>query len=220
MKAPFIVVEGIDGSGKSSQIAVISTLLEEVGFKTVLTREPGGTLQAESIRAVMKTNSLLPETQLLMAFAARNEHINRLILPTLEKGMAVISDRFTESSYAYQGGLGVNIQDIENQEKLIQKGFKPDVVLYFDIPAEIAEVRRKARNEEKGVNVDDFDNANKAFFDKAIGIYKSRAKNKENNYLIINGNQPKDNVSEEIKIKLGAFLANFQQVHQKKPRMK
>lgn len=208
-KAPFIVLEGIDGSGKSTHRNTVVDLLKQAGYSVVVTREPGGTPVAEKLRGILKEEALKSNTQVLVAFAARNEHLNSLILPNLAQGNAIVCDRFTESSYAYQGADGADLSLIQTLEDHVQKGFKPDAILYFDVPLEVAAKRRIGRDSAGQEISDQFDNRGEAYFAKVEQNYKDRMAN-QNNYIIINNNQSIQKVSEELKEKINNFLTQFQ----------
>jgi dTMP kinase len=136
-----IVFEGIEGAGKSCQIEPLTKRLRERGVPTVVTREPGGTPQAERIRGLLldpESRGLCPDAELLLVFAARAEHLHKVILSALGAGHWVLCDRFTDSSYAYQGGgRGIDPRRIAVLEDLVQAGLRPDLTLVFDLPPEL-----------------------------------------------------------------------------------
>ena len=134
----FITLEGIDGAGKSTQLAWIVELLQRAGLSAVVTREPGGTPLGEQLRALLldKSISMHPETEALLMFAARREHLDKVILPALAQGQWVISDRFTDASFAYQsGGRGLDSGKLAILEQWVQGTLQPDLTLYFDVVA-------------------------------------------------------------------------------------
>lgn len=146
----FISFEGIDGAGKSSHIALLADALREVGRTVVLTREPGGTPLAERLRELLLHESMDALTEVLLAFAARRDHVVRVIAPALAAGQAVLCDRFTDATFAYQGaGRGFNLQNLSFMERLAQTGIglepdlmlEPDLTLWFDLPPEVAAQR-------------------------------------------------------------------------------
>lgn len=138
----FITVEGIDGAGKSSHIEWLRAYLAAAGHSVVVTREPGGTPLGESLRAILLNDPMSPETEMMLMFAARAEHLASVIRPALETGAWVISDRFSDATYAYQvGGRGVPEQKFLALEALVQGGLQPDRTLLFDVSVETAQAR-------------------------------------------------------------------------------
>ncbi|NLP32734.1 MAG: dTMP kinase, partial [Oligella ureolytica] len=142
MKGFFLTIEGVDGAGKSSHMERISTCFKAHRYDIVTTREPGGTPLAERLREILLSQNMSLETELLLMFAARQEHINQLIKPALAAGRAVICDRFTDSSFAYQGGgRQMSLQKIQSLVDLVHPELEPDLTLLFDLPLEIARAR-------------------------------------------------------------------------------
>jgi dTMP kinase len=138
----FITVEGIDGAGKSSHIEWLRAYLAAAGHSVVVTREPGGTPLGESLRAILLNDPMSPETEMMLMFAARAEHLASVIRPALETGAWVISDRFSDATYAYQvGGRGVPEQKFLALEALVQGGLQPDRTLLFDVSVDTAQAR-------------------------------------------------------------------------------
>lgn len=138
----FITVEGIDGAGKSSHIEWLRAYLTAAGHAVVVTREPGGTPLGESLRAILLNDPMSPETEMMLMFAARAEHLASVIRPALESGAWVISDRFSDATYAYQvGGRGVPEQKFLALEALVQAGLQPDRTLLFDVSVATAQAR-------------------------------------------------------------------------------
>lgn len=182
--APFIVLEGIEGAGKSTQMATVQSACADAGFDCVLTREPGGTPLAESIRDLLlgeQHEAVPPHTELLMMFAARAAHLANRVIPALQAGQAVISDRFTDASFAYQGaGRGVPEADIAALEQLVQGDLRPDLVLLFDLPVSTALNRVAARGNENH-----FDQESAAFFERARTVYLRRAAAAPQRYAVI-----------------------------------
>jgi dTMP kinase len=169
----FITLEGIDGAGKSTQLAWIVELLQRAGLQTVVTREPGGTALGEQLRALLldKTMTMHAETEALLMFAARREHLDKVILPALAHGQWVISDRFTDASFAYQGGgRGLDSGKLSILEQWVQGMLQPDVTLYFDVPVEVGQQRV---NQFK--NRDRFEKEQADFFQRVRTAYLDRA---------------------------------------------
>ena len=136
--AKFITLEGVDGAGKSTHIDFIKSYFTSKSLDYILTREPGGTNLGEKIREILLNDEMSPITESLLMFAARSEHISNLIRPNLSNGVTVISDRFTDASYAYQGGgKGISSSTISQLKILVQKDLEPDLTLLFDLPVEV-----------------------------------------------------------------------------------
>lgn len=170
----FITLEGIDGAGKSTQLAWIVELLQRAGLQTVVTREPGGTALGEQLRALLldKTMTMHAETEALLMFAARREHLDKVILPALAQGQWVISDRFTDASFAYQGGgRGLDNGRLATLEQWVQGSLQPDVTLYFDVPVELGQQRV---NQIK--NMDRFEKEQADFFQRVRTAYLDRVR--------------------------------------------
>lgn len=145
MRGKFITFEGIDGAGKSTHIESTAALLRRRGLDVVVTREPGGTPLGEKLRALLLSEPMHLETETLLMFAARREHLAGVIEPALERGAWVISDRFTDATRAYQGGgRGVDMAKIETLARWVHPTTNPDITLLFDLPREVAEGRLAA----------------------------------------------------------------------------
>src|SRR3989338_7607562 len=139
MTAKFITLEGMDGAGKSTHIPTIIEALKARGLEVVSTREPGGTALGERLRELLLHETMHPETETLLMFAARREHIANVIVPALARGAYVLSDRFTDATYAYQcGAKGVLASKIELLEQWVQGDLQPDLTLLFDVPVEVS----------------------------------------------------------------------------------
>jgi dTMP kinase len=172
MLGKFITIDGIEGAGKSTQIELIADFLRANNQKFILTREPGGTNFGEKVRSVLldeNTGNLDGKTEALMMFAARNEHILQKIIPNLEKDIWVISDRFSDSSYAYQGGgRGLDFLKIAELENWVLGDFKPDLSLFLNIDLKTSNERVNKRGEK-----DRFEKENNDFF---TGVYNGYQK--------------------------------------------
>lgn len=196
--APFIVLEGIEGAGKSTQMATVQSACTEAGFDSVLTREPGGTPLAEAIRDLLlgeHGEPVPPHTELLLMFAARAAHLANRVVPALEAGQAVISDRFTDASFAYQGaGRGVPESDIAALEQLVQGELRPDLVLLFDLPVSTALQRVAARGNENH-----FDQESAEFFERARAVYLRRAEAAPQRYAVIDAAADIDAVTTQVR---------------------
>ncbi|MBZ0145582.1 MAG: dTMP kinase [Rhodocyclaceae bacterium] len=172
MRGKFITLEGIDGAGKSTHHAWLIDFLKRQGREVVATREPGGTPLGEKLRALLLSEPMHIETEALLMFAARREHLDKLIQPALAAGKWVVSDRFADASYAYQGGgRGLAPEKIMALESWVQAGFQPDLTIVFDLPTEIA-CERLAKT---GNAPDRFEKETQEFFERVRNTYLQRA---------------------------------------------
>jgi dTMP kinase len=185
----FITLEGPEGAGKSTNRDYIAAQLRAAGLDVVLTREPGGTPLAERIREVLLAPSdeaMDADAELLLMFAARAQHIARVIRPALQRGAVVICDRFTDATYAYQGGgRGLPEARIATLEAFVQQGLQPDLTLVFDLPVEIGLARATARG-----RLDRFEQEGRAFFEAVRSAYLARAATDTQRYRIVDAAQP------------------------------
>ena len=184
-KGKFITLEGMDGAGKSTHVAWIPAFLQARGVKVCLTREPGGTPVGERLRELMldKAQKLHAETEALLMFAARREHLDKVILPALDAGSWVVCDRFTDATFAYQsGGSGLPWERIAALEAWVQGDLQPDLTLYFDVPSEVGKARTQAAREP-----DRFELEGRAFFDRVREGYLRRAREDTRRMRIIDG---------------------------------
>ena len=189
-RGKFITLEGMDGAGKSTHIPTIIAALKARGIEVVSTREPGGTRLGEQLRALLLTDAMHPETETLLMFAARREHIDSVIQPALKRGAWVLSDRFTDATYAYQcGAKGVDSKKIKQLEKWVQGSLQPDLTLLFDVPVEISMTRLSNAREP-----DKFEREDAKFFEKLRQAYLTRASENPSRFRVINANQALDKV--------------------------
>jgi dTMP kinase len=197
----FITLEGIDGAGKSTHLLWLENLLEGMGKSTVVTHEPGGTALGERLRSILLDSSqtMHPETEALLMFAARREHLDKLILPALTKGEWVISDRFTDASFAYQGGgRGLSEDKLDGLEHWVQGGFQPDLTFYFDVTSELG--RERLNNRGDGVeSVDRFEKEKGEFFDRVRESYLKRARKFSHRIHIIDSSQSLESIRTKLK---------------------
>tara|TARA_R110002073_G_scaffold251570_3_gene414147 strand:+ start:19960 stop:20586 length:627 start_codon:yes stop_codon:yes gene_type:complete len=197
----FITVEGGEGVGKSTNIAFMQQVLQENGLEVIVTREPGGTPLAEEIREVLIKNreeKVVSETELLLMFAARAQHLYQKILPALEKGQWVISDRFTDATYAYQsGGRGVSSANVALLENFVQGDIRPDITFLFDAPIEIGMSRAQKRG-----SLDRFEEEAMSFFNRVRENYLQRASQEPERFKIIDASQSLDAVQADLKVQL------------------
>lgn len=171
MTARFISFEGIDGAGKSTHIAALTARLEQRGATVINTREPGGTELAETLRELVLHSSMDSLTEALLVFAGRRDHLQQVIQPALDAGKTVLCDRFTDASFAYQGGgRGVDLTVLSTLEKWVQGGRQPDLTLWFDLPPEMAAQRRAAARA-----ADRFEQQDLHFFERVRTAYARRA---------------------------------------------
>ena len=194
MTGKLITLEGMDGAGKSTHIANIISALVARGHEVVSTREPGGTALGERLRELLLHESMHAETETLLMFAARREHIAQVISPALARGAYVLSDRFTDATYAYQAGAkGVDINKIRTLEQWVQGALQPDITILFDVPVEVSMQRLvQAREPDK------FERENAAFFTKIRQMYLQRAAENPARFHVIDANQPLEVVRQSV----------------------
>lgn len=174
MSGKFITLEGLDGAGKSTHLAGLAQVLRERGLTVRTTREPGGTALGEKLRQLLldRDQRLHPETETLLMFAARHEHLDKIIRPALAAGAWVLCDRFTDATFAYQsGGSGVSWARIEALERWVHADLQPDLTVYLDVPPELGRVRR-----DRIKAPDRFEQEGETFFDRARAAYLRRAR--------------------------------------------
>ena len=200
-RGKFITLEGIDGAGKSTHLSWLENLLEGMGKSIVVTHEPGGTPLGEKLRALLLDTSLTmhPETEALLMFAVRREHLDKLILPALTKGDWVISDRFTDASFAYQGGgRGLSEDKLDDLECWVQGTFQPDLTFYFDVTSKLG--RKRLNNRGDGVeSTDRFEKEKDEFFDRVRESYLKRARKFSHRIHIIDSSQSLEDIRLELK---------------------
>lgn len=186
MRGKFITLEGMDGAGKSTHIPHIIAHFNARGIEVVSTREPGGTVLGEQLRNLLLHEPMHPETEALLMFAARKEHLVQLIEPALARGAIVISDRFADASFAYQcGGRGVDFAKMERLEEWVQGALQPDITLLFDVPVEVSLKRlQDARSPDK------FEQEGAEFFSRIREAYLRRAARFPGRFRIIDSNRP------------------------------
>nr|WP_246888604.1 dTMP kinase [Pseudomonas chlororaphis] len=204
----FITLEGPEGAGKSTNREYLAERLRAAGIEVLLTREPGGTPLAERIREVLLTPGdevMNPDTELLLVFAARAQHLAEVIRPALARGAVVLCDRFTDSTYAYQGGgRGLSVERIATLEQFVQGELRPDLTLVFDLPVEVGLARASARG-----RLDRFELEGRVFFDAVRQAYLKRAAADPARYLLVDASQPLSQVQQA----LDALLPKLLELH-------
>jgi len=202
----FVTLEGIEGVGKSTQVARLSAALRGKGVAHVVTREPGGTALAETIRDVVLTarDEALPATaELLLMFAARAVHIKNLVEPNLRAGRWVICDRFTDATYAYQGGgRGVPTVQIRELEAMVQGALRPDLTVLLDAP--VANALARARTRNAGAAADRFEREKSEFFERVRDAYLARAAADPTRIAVVDATRSVDEIGAGILALLGA----------------
>ncbi len=197
MAARFITIEGVEGVGKTTNVQLICRWLEEHGIPFIATREPGGTVYGEKIRHLLLDVSdgpLDPMAELLLVFAARAQHLAEKILPALRQGQWVVCDRFTDATFAYQGGgRGIDQSRITALENLVQGDLRPDLTIVLDIPPAIGMERIRQRGER-----DRFEREQLAFFERTRAVYLARIAEQPQRYRQIDAARALDAVQSEI----------------------
>jgi dTMP kinase len=209
MTGKFITIEGTEGAGKSTAINYLRHLLADLTCEVVFTREPGGTGLAEEIRKVLlypsSNEKMNPETELLLMFAGRAQHINHCILPALQAGKWVVSDRYVDASYAYQGGgRGMSMHAIQALDKMVVGEHYPDLTLLLDVPAEMGFMRTEKRSAPR----DRIEQEKLDFFVRVRNTYLERAEKDPARIKVIDASKPLDSVQAQIRDILTAFQAS------------
>ncbi len=190
----FITLEGIDGAGKSTHLSFIAERLRAMGRQVVVTREPGGTPLGEMLRDMVLSQKMHVETETLIMFASRREHIDKVIVPALEKGIWVLSDRFTDATFAYQGGgRGIAQDRLQALENWVQSGLQPDITLLFDVPLEISRERLS-----HNMSLDRFEQEKQDFFARVRAAYLDRAAAHRQRIRVINSSRSIAEIQAEL----------------------
>src|SRR6185312_13382122 len=191
----FLTLEGVDGAGKSTHLDWIAARLRQEGREVIVTREPGGTPYAEKLRALVLSEPMTPLAETLLMFAARADHLEKVIRPALARGAWIVCDRFTDATRAYQGaGKGVAAELIERLAQEVHAGLAPDRTLIFDCPYEVSRERLAA----SGRVLDRFEAEDRAFFDRVREAYERLARNEAHRARLIDGSKSPEEVKAEI----------------------
>ena len=197
MTGKFITVEGIEGVGKTTNMAFVEQTLRAAGCVVVVTREPGGTTLGEAIRGLLldsQYTGMDPVCELQLMFAARAEHLAKVIHPAVSEGQWVLCDRFTDATYAYQGGgRGIDTGIIARLETLVQGDFRPDLTLLLDVPVEVGLARASDRS-----TPDRFEQEKVDFFERVRQTYLQMAAAAADRYRIIDASRPLDAVQQQL----------------------
>lgn len=204
MKPRFITLDGIDGAGKSTNLAVMKAWFEKHQLPVLFTREPGGTPAGEALREILlnPATQVSLRTETLLMFAARQQHLETVILPALKNGTHVVSDRFTDATFAYQGGgRGVPLQDIATLEHWVQGDFRPDLTLLLDVPLKVSMARINQTREK-----DRFEQEEAEFFNRVREVYLQRTNEQPERYAVIDSSQSLDAVKNQIETTLDSHF--------------
>ena len=203
----FITVEGVEGAGKSTQLSLILKKLESAGIEIISTREPGGTPFAESVRELLLANreeQVDQITEMLLMFAARSQHLSQLIKPAIAEGKWVVCDRFTDATYAYQGGgRNLGFELVSQLEQLVQGDFRPDKTFYLDLPVEQGMQRVVARGKK-----DRFEREELEFFEKVRSAYLRLVESNPERYVVIDASQSVEAVQEDLSLALDRLISS------------
>jgi dTMP kinase len=195
----FITFEGIDGAGKTTHLDALEQAWRQAGHEVVRTREPGGTPLAEKLRALFLHDAMDPLTEVLLVFAARRDHLKNVIEPALARGAWVLCDRFTDATFAYQGGgRGFDPEILGTLERWVQEGRQPDLTLLFDLPPAVAAQRLAAARQP-----DRFEAQSQVFFERVRAAYLARQQAQPGRFIVIQADQPQDDVAAQVHRMLG-----------------
>ena len=190
----FITFEGVDGAGKSTHLAWFADALRQRGLDVVVTREPGGTPLGEQLREILLNQSMSIATEALLMFAARMEHVEQIIKPALRADKWVVSDRFSDASFAYQGGgRGLDWDKLKQLEQWVHGDLQPDLTLFFDVPVEVARQRLGSHTA-----LDRFEQEQAGFFERVRAGYHKRVQENPQRYAVIDAAQTLDKVKQQL----------------------
>jgi dTMP kinase len=201
----FLTLEGVEGTGKSTNLSFITDYLRNAGVNLIVTREPGGTELGEEIRELLlrhREDGMHPDTELLLMFAARAEHLRRKIQPALAAGQWVLSDRFTDATYAYQGGgRALDLERIAILEDWTQGALRPDITFLLDLDPEVGVARAANR-----AALDRFEQEDLAFFQRVRNAYQQRVEEQPERFRVVDASQPLEEVQADLQAYLDALL--------------
>lgn len=204
MRGHFITFEGIDGAGKSTHIPFVTDLLKQAGKTVVVSREPGGTKLGEALRSLLLHEKMNLETEALLSFASRREHVDQVIEPALARGNWVISDRFSDSSFAYQGGgRGLSFEKLHILENWVHPHLQPDLTLLFDIDLDVA----RSRLDTTRV-LDKFEMEKRDFFENTRNAYFMRVDASPERFRVIDSSQPIITIQQQLATMISTYLDN------------
>jgi len=197
VRGKFITLEGVDGAGKSTHLSWLVDYLRKQGHAVIQTREPGGTPLGEKLRELLLSESMHLETEALLMFAARREHLDQVIQPALMRGDWVVCDRFTDASFAYQGGgRGLSREKLVQLETWVQQGFQPDLTLLFDLPIQIASQRMSSAGRE----LDRFEQEQADFHERVRAAYLARAAQMPQRVKVIDSRQSLESIQKQLEL--------------------
>lgn len=205
-RGKFLTFEGVDGAGKSTHIQWVCERLKQMGVTVCQTREPGGTPLGEKLRELLLHEPMHLETETLLMFAARNEHLRHLIEPALAKGQWVVCDRFTDATFAYQGGgRALGVQRVAVLANWVHPGFAPDRTWLFDVPLAVA---RERLNRTR--TLDRFEQEQDAFFERTRGVYLSQVQSEPSRFKVIDGTQTIQTIRDVLALDLADLVSQWQ----------
>lgn len=215
----FITLEGIEGSGKSTQISHLAQALIQAGHRILQTREPGGTATAEAIRHILLTASshepVAPQTEALLILAARCQHVTHRILPALRQGAVVLCDRFSDSTFAYQGfARGLDLQWLRAANEIATGGLTPDLTLVLDLPVSMGLARRRSDSGEQNR----LDRETERFHRKVRRGFLALAAEEPGRMRIVNANRPAQKVQDELTVIVADWIAQHRRSRQRRRR--
>ena len=197
-RARFITLEGVDGAGKSTHVAFLAERLRAAGHRVVATREPGGTALGETLRDLVLGTPMSHETETLLMFAARREHLARVIRPSLARGDWVLCDRYTDATWAYQGGgHGVDGALIDALERHVHDDCRPDLTILFDVPPGVSRERLE-RAQSHGRALDKFEREDAAFTGRVRAVYLARARAEPGRFRVVDSTRPQAEVRDDL----------------------
>lgn len=198
----FLTFEGVDGAGKSTHIEWASNYLRKAGLSVRVTREPGGTELGEKLRELLLHESMTLETETLLMFAARSEHLRRFIEPSLAKGQWVVCDRFTDATFAYQGGgRQLGVQRVADLASWVHPGFAPDRTWLFDVPLNVARERLTATR-----TLDRFESEQAAFFERTRQVYLDRVNEEPLRFIVVDGTESIEDIRDRLAVDLDQLI--------------